>query len=148
MNNFLEIYKYESIDCTSIETSICSDDGESDFLFFSQPKDRELTVSQFYAKCVKYYYSSYLSYKESEANNDYAEFYSELPESFQEIGKAEAILLVKEWWKTLSLDSEELKTYLLRFNGDGVYTVLVNVNDEFNMLVETENEFIFIYTLI
>ena len=148
MKNFLEFFKYDTVDCSAIEASVYSDGGESDFIFLSLPKCNGLTVSEFYAKCVKYYYSSYLNYSDIEAHQDYIEFYSELPESFQEVSQQTAISLVKDWWKVLSLDPEKLRAHLLKLSTNGSYVATVNVNDEFNMLAETEDEFIFVYTLI
>jgi hypothetical protein len=148
MKNFLETSRYETIDSSTIRANVYSDGGESDFLFLSQPKEGELTISEFYAKCVKYYCSSYLNYNDTEGHQDYMEFYGELPDVFQEVSQSEAISLVKDWWRVLSLDPEKLKAHLSKFDSNGFYVAVVNVNDEFNMLVETENEFIFIYTLI
>lgn len=148
MKNFLEIVKYETVDSSTIKVNVYPDGGESEFLFFSQVKENGLNISDFYAKCVKYYYSSHLNYKDKEAQQDYIEFYGELPDALKEVSKSEAISLVKDWWGVLSLDPEDLRVHLSKFTSKSEYVEIINLNDEFNMLVETEDEFIFIYTLI
>lgn len=131
LNKFVNCFK--DLKTSEIGIKYFSDKCETDLLVFEEDS-KGLSVSEFYASCVRKYFSEVLNYPVKEAEIDYMALIEDSSPSLILHSKVEST--IKKWLVYIDGNVNiDKKLKLFKFNDDDCYISMVSEDDFFVCLI-------------